>query len=785
MMRSLFTHALWLVLCLAGTATAIELQQPFERVKQGSATLVTIEEAFSGGQFNEQKLQGWLQQSGDIEALANACVAEREKALEGIDATLESLSGLEEPGSAADGELLQQKEALEEQRETVSNELAGCRLIGLNAENLGERVGSELQRMLAARLMARGEPLEELLRTHWQQVPLWLGGMWSFMFEQSGLEQLSGGQLLTLLLVLGGAIAIGVVARRRLSLHLHAVAADSGVAASLVCGLKSVSTHYLPWLLPSVLMALGVWSWTRELPQPPFITLLALGMPIYFAVLMVLRLFLSPCRPANIFVPLEPELASSLARRLKVLASMLLIAYLLFGTLLGPSLPQPAYDLARAVLIVPLVLNVIWVLWLFSRIDRDSLLRWLRVLLALALVGALLAELLAYRNLSLYILQAVLGSLFAWGFFGLLDRLFSEFFDGLEEAPHNWQRSLRRLLGVKPQEHFPGLTLLRISATITIWGLFALTLVWLWEVSGTGLEQLRRMVREGFEVGALHVVPSRILLAVLVLVVLFAVSRWFKRRLEQRWLLKTRMSRSSREAAVTFSGYLGVGLAVLLAMVAAGADFTSLALIAGALSVGIGFGLQNIVNNFVSGVILLIERPIKTGDWIVVGNTEGYVSRISIRSTVIQTFDRADVIVPNSELVSAQVTNWMLRDNRGRVHVPVGVAYGSDVEKVRRILLDVAYHHSEVIGDDSKLAPRVLFFGFGESSLDFELRCFIEDVDNRLSVVSDLNFAIDRAFREEGIEIPFPQRDVHIKSLPPGEPAGPRRGRWRGERDGH
>ena len=197
---------------------------------------------------------------------------------------------------------------------------------------------------------------------------------------------------------------------------------------------------------------------------------------------------------------------------------------------------------------------------------------------------------------------------------------------------------------------------------------------------------------------------------------------------------------------------------------------------------GIGFGLQSVVNNFVSGLILLFERPIKTGDWIVVGDIEGYVKSIRIRSTQIQTFDRADVIVPNSDLISNPVTNWMLKEARGRIRVPVGVAYGSDTEKVRDILLEVASGHDMVIKDGSAPEPQVRFRGFGDSSLDFELRCHIEHIDNRMLVISDLNFAIDKAFREHGIEIPFPQRDIHVrtwtapqKGLPTLRKAAPRK----------
>ena len=201
-----------------------------------------------------------------------------------------------------------------------------------------------------------------------------------------------------------------------------------------------------------------------------------------------------------------------------------------------------------------------------------------------------------------------------------------------------------------------------------------------------------------------------------------------------------------------------------------GVSFTNIAIVAGALSLGIGFGLQNIVNNFVSGIILLLERPIRTGDWISTGSTEGFVKKISVRSTEVQTFNRADVIVPNSELISAPVTNWTLRNRHGRVIVPVGVAYGSDTELVGRLLEEAAAEVPEVVRDQPDLPVRVFFRSFGDSALDFELRCYILDIWYILDVTSRLHFAIDRKFREHGIEIAFPQRDIHIRSgsPPPG-----------------
>jgi len=280
-----------------------------------------------------------------------------------------------------------------------------------------------------------------------------------------------------------------------------------------------------------------------------------------------------------------------------------------------------------------------------------------------------------------------------------------------------------------------------------------------WGIPREDLARWTVAATEGFTIGTVTISPVDIILAIVVFFAVMALTRLTQRGLQDRVLPQTRITESAGHSIVAVLGYVGVVIAFAVAIAVAGVDLTNIAIVVGALSVGIGFGLQNMVNNFVSGLILLVERPIKVGDWVVVGGLEGFVKRVNFRATEIETWQRAAVIMPNAEILSNPVTNWTHRDRHGRIEIPVGVAYGSDVEKVREILLACAKEEALVIAYP---APFVLFREFGESNLDFEFRCYTNDVLNRLVIGSNLRFEIDRRFREEGIEIPFPQRVVHF-----------------------
>jgi len=217
-----------------------------------------------------------------------------------------------------------------------------------------------------------------------------------------------------------------------------------------------------------------------------------------------------------------------------------------------------------------------------------------------------------------------------------------------------------------------------------------------------------------------------------------------------------------RQAIGSIVRYITIILGLFVIVQAVGIDLSSFAVIAGALGIGVGLGLQNITNNIVSGLIILIERPIKVGDRVEVGEITGDVIDISPRSTTIITNDNISIIVPNADFITSNVINWSHNDRSVRVHVPVSVIYGTDAELVRKVLLNVAAQHDGVL---EKPSPDVIFSEFGESSLNFDLRVFTQDYTTKPQVLrSDLNFIIQRDLKAAGIEVPYPQRDLHVRS---------------------
>lgn len=472
------------------------------------------------------------------------------------------------------------------------------------------------------------------------------------------------------------------------------------------------------------------------------------------------RTLLAPKLPAWRIVAAPAEAGRGLARRIEILAAV--FAAELFIQTVARSAPVSAElmsvffagaTVAEAVLLMvavahPLLGELDVVLW--------RLVRRLIVAVALASVGATVV---GYGWLGRYLIEATLYSTAVFAALFLARGLVAEGIDillGSEIARTRVRVSARVLQRLKFW------LAAAVDPALTLFGLFLVAPFW-----GLPYRDMTDSIlaaAKGFKIGNITFSPIAIVTAVAVFLAGLAVTRMIQRKLIDGVLPETRLDAGAQHSLTAGVGYVGFIVALALAVAVAGVDLTNIALVAGALSVGIGFGLQNIVSNFVAGLTLLIERPISVGDWVVIGAHEGRVRRISFRSTEIETWQRASVIIPNAEILSTAVVNWTLNDRTGRIEIPVGVAYGSDTAKVRDMLVACARAHPRILADPP---PTALFRAFGDSSLNFELRCFTDNVMERLAIVSDLLFAIDRRFREEGIDIPFPHRTVHVVGTPP------------------
>lgn len=282
-----------------------------------------------------------------------------------------------------------------------------------------------------------------------------------------------------------------------------------------------------------------------------------------------------------------------------------------------------------------------------------------------------------------------------------------------------------------------------------------------WGNQQTVLGRLYNSLAHPLTIGNMKFSLMGFIYAALVILITYALTRMWKWIFQSKFLSRSGMTIGLQDSITTISIYIIWLFGILVSLHVFGLNTASLAVAFGALGIGLGFGLQNIFNNFLSGVILLFERPIQVGDHVEFNGTWAQVRKINVRSTVVQTYDNASLIIPNADLISNQVTNWSFKDKRIRRNIDIGVAYGSDIDLVRDTLLEIAKNTKKVLRFPK---PEVIFRDFGDSALIFRLRAWT-DIDSMVIVETDIRFRIDKLFKERKIEISFPQRDIHIRSL--------------------
>jgi len=377
-------------------------------------------------------------------------------------------------------------------------------------------------------------------------------------------------------------------------------------------------------------------------------------------------------------------------------------------------------------------------------------------LIALFLTVIILLELMGKTAIAFYLLISLLRTIavvIAYLFFRYLFRqtLKSAFNTSLslqEEAKGMDRRAIVRHAA--------------IAGDLVLWGiLFVPAILVIWKVYDSFGEAVKGFLSFGFEMASQRISIGLVIMAGGVLYATLVVSWIIQEIFLNPMLTKRQVEMGVRHAMAKLVRYFMVLLGFLLALSTLGFEVTKLTIVLSAFGVGIGFGLQGIVNNFVCGIILLLERPVRVGDMVEIGGRWAVIKRIGLRSATVTTFDEADLIIPNANMVNSEVTNWTLSNRRARIQIPLGVAYGSNVGLVIETLASCGKENPYV---DKTTDPQVLFQRFGESSLEFELRVWVSDVDKRLIVKSEIHREIERKFREAKIEIAFPQLDLHLRT---------------------
>jgi len=570
-------------------------------------------------------------------------------------------------------------------------------------------------------------------------------------------------EALLLSLLLGAACWRGI--RRLRPLNQTAEAPPFWRRASAAASL--VALRALPAVVPVVFLY-GMMTNTQSLPERIdwLFYLTAQSLVIVVTVWALAVAVFSPRAPQWRLVPITDAAAARICRlatALAVVYSLTTFLYVATRLIQAPFALTIAIALPSSLLIAGLVVALLRTpVGTASAAAPPRLFRLIRTI-AWVIVGAIVVFApIGYLPLARFLAQqlVVTGSILALIYLLLL------WVDGFAQSLRDdttivggW---LKRSTALEParreQLALPISLLLKFVVLVLSVPLIMLQ----WGYSGPDIREWYWQLFFGLRIGNSEVTFGALLASLLVFGVGYAAARLFQGWLDARVLLPAGISGGVRNSIRTAIGYIGIVIAALAAFSYAGFSLSNIAIIAGALSVGIGFGLQNLVNNFVSGLILLAERPIRVGDLVVVGGEEGYVRKISVRSTELETFDGAHVLLPNSYFVAEKVKNWTFRNTVRRLAIPIGVAYGSNPHEVKAVLLKVAANNPDVLKTPQ---PAVTLDEFATASVNFTLYAFIADITKSGTVRTELAMAILTAFAQAGIVIPFGQTEVAIAKM--------------------
>jgi len=808
-MARLYTRCLLLLALLAFAlqgGMALAQEADFDtQLETWAATLDALEDEIEGSTITEERFEA-------IREALLAIVADARQAATAVRGTMsvtqQMIDALGPPpaeGAPPEPEVLaKERQRLQDSLATYQGRQGQAELAATRASILLSAANAQRIKLLTDTLLQRGpSPLDP---DTWAVLPEQLDYLEDLLLDPDSMPvaELPDDEMRLLLIGIGIlAFAIGIPLSRWLHRRWgHGQALDSPTYQQRV--LAAVVESVVRGLLPAIATLLGLLTLALLFAEHPLARALrpaavaiGVGLMFFFFAAGLVRAIFAPRHPKWRIAEVSEDAAGPLTRRFATLAATLgavgAIVMLMDSTALPIELLTVIFS--GLVLLTALALFAVLPGHLWRRlaiaqpgpavaspspaqpaaplsdgapppggepeIERGTWPR-LRGLALLVGVVCIAAVALGYLGLARYVGQLFFAGLAMAGAVLLLRGVLRELMQRFLTTRHGRIASWRRTL-------FPHERGLRFFEYVVL-ALLDILLFFLWlallvPVSGIAWSEARSWLdaaAQGISIGGFVLRPTDILLAVFAFFLALTVTRFLQRRLNERVLSKLQIDRGVQNSITTGIGYVGVIIAIVIGVMTLGLDLSNLALIAGALSVGIGFGLQNVVQNFVAGLILLVERPIKVGDSVTVGANSGVVKRISVRATEIQTGQRASVIIPNADLVAQPVINLTHKDKVGRVDVAIAVAYGSDLKLVRDTLRECAEQCQHVLRYP---APIVVFRDFGQMALDFQVWAYVADIDNSLSVSNELRYRIAESFAQRGIVMPYAHRTMEYQQL--------------------
>lgn len=695
------------------------------------------------------------------ELLSNAeeCIRVNDKKLTSLDSQIKEASQVSNANENLGKEIAPNKSAadlvyLTKERKSISEKLSQCRLFSIRAKEALEVYESTLSKIKKEKILERGEPFwvnaeslisQNLILTN---LPLTIFNVPQQILYAKNLYVIFGASFL-----LAALIFYKSFTSRKMRRYIHLKKIHLRSFALLTIGIASTTiTAYLGFIYCQLHTVSNLLLW---LSSALSIYLLGLFAIIVFYNIKKVRAFFCWYSLDTKFFQLLTTLIFSLyavAVTGKVLAKELNVSPLIWS--IGQSL----------FLYIELIIAIAFTFY-FCRAHRQigfikKHKNLIRLASSLMFLTFAMINLLGYISLSIHLTFSGIITFAIIFTTVLLVQAIGKIYNlCLTEGPT--RKKLTYLFGYKPGQTLTEILILKTTLQIVVLLCSTYLISRSWGYASSSIESTFNYLVNGikFETFTFH--PTRITFGIIVFCVLYLIFKSVSSAISRHEQFDG--EEETQVAIASILTYIGFTVAIIAALLIAGFDFTGLAIVAGALSVGIGLGLQSIVNNFVSGIILLIEKPIKPGDRINVDGIEGFVKKIRVRSTQILTPTREDMIIPNSDLITHRVTNFMYSDKHLTIFCEMGIGYGSDIELARELLIDIATKHPDVIKTVRNNMPRVFLRAFNESSMLFQLWFLIKDGNRKVAIRSEIYFEIIKAFEKNNISIAYPQRDVHIK----------------------